>query len=217
MRVNLGVVDEAKNAQSASFIATLEIPSCMIVIPTIPGVRKSTYLRFRPVTSSLLRLTTGAVCVTANDSWSITEFRIAPPTAPCSARALFRYSVSVGTLLPGVAGAIRKLLGITSTRSRSPALSFASSASRSPVVRLNVSIFPSVAMKEALCAFFASSTTPRFTRTDPPKLSTPNSTMKRSGKRKPKNSAVRSRAYARSSMTVYPSICPTNPRAARGR
>ena len=47
---------------------TLAIPSCMIVIPTMPGVRKSTYFRFRPATSSRLTVTTGAVRVTANDS-----------------------------------------------------------------------------------------------------------------------------------------------------
>jgi hypothetical protein len=58
------------------------------------------------------------------------------------------------------------------------------------------------ATKAALSPFFASSTIPRSTRLNAPKLNTPNRTMKRSGKRNPKNRAVRSRAYARSSISV---------------
>ena len=63
---------------------TLATPSCMIVIPTMPGVRKSTYFRLRPATSSRFIATTGAVCVIANDIWSMTCMRIAEPTATCS-------------------------------------------------------------------------------------------------------------------------------------
>ena len=63
VRVDLAVVDEAGNEQSASFIATLR-------------------------NIETLRVTTGAVCVTANDSSFTTEFRIALPTAPASGCAL---------------------------------------------------------------------------------------------------------------------------------